>query len=147
MKGLTQTEMHRRSPRAGFLAFRTACGLLNRYATAVSTEWLAAAKADNGTYDMNLYTILSSGAGSQEAADLGARLSAWHDAMVAHERLLRVRATGHGCDDECAHAEARVLWREAVATFGARAQELVFLRSRAEATRRLKTPRTATAEL
>ena len=96
---------------------------------------------------MNLYTILSSGAGSQEAVDLGARLSAWHDAMVAHERLIRVGAKGHGCDDECAHAEARVLWREAVATFGTRAQELVFLRSRAEATRRSRTPVPAAAEL
>ena len=96
---------------------------------------------------MNLYTIVSSGAASREAADLSARLSAWHDAMVAHERLLRAGARGHGCDDECAHAEARDLWREAVATFGARARELVFLRSRAEAARRVKPPVSATAEL
>ena len=57
---------------------------------------------------MNPYTILSSGVGSGEAAALSVRLSAWHDAMVAHE---------------------------AVSTFGARAQELTFLRSRGQDTR------------
>ena len=35
------------------------------------------------------------------------------------------------CDDECPHVEARTLWAEALATFGARAGELTFLRSRA----------------
>jgi hypothetical protein len=86
---------------------------------------------------MNPYTILSSGLGTHEATDLGARLSAWHDAMVAHERRLRAGTTSDACDDECAHAEARALWSEAVATFGGRAQELTFLRSRAQETRRL----------
>lgn len=96
---------------------------------------------------MNLYTILSSGLGTHEATRLGARLSAWHDAMVAHERLLRAGAAGHDCDDECAHAEARVLWSEAVATFGARAQELIFLRSRAQDKRRSVASVTAAAVL
>ena len=82
---------------------------------------------------MNLYTTLSSGADSHEAATLGARLSAWHDTMVAHER--RLRAGGDACHDECAHAEAQALWPQAVATFGKRAQELTFLRSRAQAAR------------
>jgi|SoiMetStandDraft_5_1073268.scaffolds.fasta_scaffold44108_2 hypothetical protein len=85
---------------------------------------------------MNPYTILSSGLGAQEATDLSARLSAWHDAMVAHERRLRAETTSDSCDDECAHADARTLWAEAVATFGARAQQLTFLRSRAEQPRR-----------
>ena len=85
---------------------------------------------------MNPYTTLSSGVGSREAADLGARLSAWHDAMVAHERRLRAGATSDSCSDECAHAEARLLWAESVATLGARAQELTFLRSRAQHARR-----------
>lgn len=79
---------------------------------------------------MNPYTILSSGLGTPEAAALSARLSAWHDAMVSHERRLRIGSDP--CDDECPHAEARALWSEATATFGARAQELVFLRSRAQ---------------
>ena len=85
---------------------------------------------------MNPYTILSSGVGTHDAAALGGRLSAWHDAMVAHERRLRSGVTGDACDDECPHAEARALWSEAVNTFGARAQELTFLRSRAQDARR-----------
>ena len=85
---------------------------------------------------MNPYAILSSGVGRQEAAALGVRLAAWHDAMVAHERRLRAGTTSDACDDECPHGEARGLWAEAVATFGARAQELTFLRSRAQGTRR-----------
>jgi hypothetical protein len=85
---------------------------------------------------MNPYTMLSSGLGTHEATDLGARLSAWHDAMVAHERRLRAGTTNDACDDECPHAEAKALWSEALATFGARAQELTFLRSRAQGTTR-----------
>ena len=101
---------------------------------------------------MNPYTILSSALGPQEAASLSARLSAWHDAMVAHERRLRAGTTSDACDDECPHAEARALWSEAVATFGARAQELTFLRSRGQDTRRSVTttgaphPRSEAAE-
>jgi hypothetical protein len=62
---------------------------------------------------------------------LSARLAAWHDAMVAHERRLRGGQTGDRCDDECPHAEAQALWREAMDAFGPRAHELTFLRSRA----------------
>ena len=80
---------------------------------------------------MNPYTILSSGLGSDGAAALGARLSTWHDAMVAHERRLRAGTSDDDCDDECPHAAARILWSEAVASFGTRAEELTFLRSRA----------------
>jgi hypothetical protein len=82
---------------------------------------------------MNPYVMLGSGFGTNEATALSARLSAWHDAMVAHERRLRAGRTGDSCDDECPHAEARALWSEAVATFGSRAHELTFLRSRANA--------------
>ena len=89
---------------------------------------------------MNPYTMLSSGLDTHEAAVLSARLSAWHDAMVAHERRLRVGATTDACDDECPHAEARVLWAEAVAAFGARAHELAFLRSRGQGSRRPVSP-------
>jgi hypothetical protein len=84
---------------------------------------------------MNPYTSLSSGFGTQDATALGARLSAWHDAMVSHERRLRAGTTSDHCDDDCPHAEARRLWSDAVATFGARAQELIFLRARAQDTR------------
>lgn len=83
-----------------------------------------------GVY-MNPYEMLGSGSGTPEAAAVRARLSAWHDAMVAHERRLRAANSSERCDDECPHAEARLLWREAVAAFGPVARDLVFLRSRA----------------
>ena len=81
---------------------------------------------------MNPYTTLTAGQTTLEATALAARLSAWHDAMVAHERRLRSGLIADACDDECPHAEAPALWSEAVATFGLAAQELAFLRSRAE---------------
>jgi len=80
---------------------------------------------------MNPYAMVSSGVNTNEGASLAARLAAWHDAMVAHERKLRMDHAGEICDDECPHVEARLLWNEAVETFGSRAQELKFLRSRA----------------
>ena len=80
---------------------------------------------------MNPYAILGSGVGTEEAASLCVRLNAWHDAMVAHERRLRAVRTGHTCDEDCPHVEARTLWAEALATFGKRANDLAFLRSRA----------------
>ena len=80
---------------------------------------------------MNPYAIVSSGIGTAEAASLRARLMTWHDAMVAHERRLRGGPTTDACDDECPHVQARTLWADALATLGARASELTFLRSRA----------------
>ena len=62
---------------------------------------------------------------------LRARLEAWHDAMVTHERRLRIDPIANGCDDDCPHAEAPALWREAAAMLGSRSSELTFLRSRA----------------
>jgi hypothetical protein len=79
---------------------------------------------------MNPYALLGRRIASREAEDLSARLSAWHDAMVAHERSLR---TGDACDDECPHVEARALWSAAVEAFGHEADDLIFLRSRAGA--------------
>jgi hypothetical protein len=80
---------------------------------------------------MNPYGIVGSGIGTAEAAALRARLMAWHDAMVAHERRLRSRHRADVCDDECPHVDARTLWAETVAMLGPRANELTFLRSRA----------------
>ena len=80
---------------------------------------------------MSPYEFLSSSVGTAEAASLCVRLTAWHDAMVAHERRLRTGRTTDACDDECPHIEARALWTEALATLGPRASELTFLRSRA----------------
>jgi hypothetical protein len=72
--------------------------------------------------------------GSPEAASLGVRLTAWHDQMVTHER--RLRAGGDRCDEDCPHAEAQMLWTEAVETFGSDAHALEFLRSSARASAR-----------
>ena len=80
--------------------------------------------------DMNPYTIVGSSIGTPEAIALGARLASWHDAMVAHERKIRVGRVDT-CDEECPHAEARDLWVAAMELFSARAYELTFLRSRA----------------
>lgn len=79
---------------------------------------------------MNPYAMLASGSGDSTSSALAARLAAWHDAMVAHERRLRAGRTGDVCDEECPHVEARTLWAEALVAFGERAQELSFLRSR-----------------
>ena len=80
---------------------------------------------------MSPYAFLGSSVGTAEAASLCARLTAWHDTMVAHERRLRTGRSADVCDDECPHAEARTLWTEALATLGPRAGDLTFLRSRA----------------
>ena len=80
---------------------------------------------------MNPYAALGAGVGTSEAVSLRVRLRAWHDAMVAHERRLRTGGAGDRCDEECPHVEARALWAEALATFGTRANDLAFLRSRA----------------
>ena len=85
---------------------------------------------------MNLYTLLGYGVSTSEAAALSERLTTWHDAMVSHERRLRGGHAGDACDEDCPHADAPELWAEALTTFGDRADELSFLRSRAiDATR------------
>jgi hypothetical protein len=80
---------------------------------------------------MNPYSMPGSGNETSGASSLSARLAAWHDAMVAHERRLRAGRGGDACDEECSHAEARALWAEALEAFGERAHGLTFLRSRA----------------
>jgi hypothetical protein len=80
---------------------------------------------------MNPYAIADLGTDSADAASLRARLQAWHDAMVTHERRLRADPAADACDDDCPHVEATRLWREAAALLGSRATELTFLRSRA----------------
>jgi hypothetical protein len=82
---------------------------------------------------MNPYAIDSLGTDTVHAASLRARLEAWHDAMVTHERRLRSDPTADLCDDDCPHVEAVALWAEASAMLGARAGELRFLRSCAAA--------------
>jgi hypothetical protein len=104
---------------------------------------------------MNPYAIVGSSMATVDAASLRARLMAWHDAMVAHERRLRSANTTDMCHDECPHAEAPTLWAEVSTLLGARATELTFLRSRAASARQRPTSsvspsdpsRIATAEL
>lgn len=79
---------------------------------------------------MNPYVILASQVGTPEAASLCTRVTAWHDAMVSHERRRRRMPKHEVCDDDCPPAEARALWTEAVAIFGVSAAILSFLRSR-----------------
>lgn len=76
--------------------------------------------------NMNVYRRLGYAGGTPEALYLAERLVAWHDAMVAHERRVGAR-----CDDDCPHADAQMLWCEALETFGAGAHELRFLARRA----------------
>lgn len=80
---------------------------------------------------MKPYAIAVLGTDTADAASLRARLLAWHDAMVAHERRLQMNPTADLCDDECPHVDATALWNEASAMLGPRASELTFLRSRA----------------
>jgi len=80
---------------------------------------------------MKLYSLVGAAIGTAEAAALSRRLAAWHDAMVAHERRLESGRPDDGCGEECAHVDARALWADALSTFGDRAHELLFLRSRA----------------
>jgi hypothetical protein len=91
--------------------------------------WRAPAGKEVGS-DMNPYSMVTFGNGTPEATALSARLAAWHDAMVAHDRKIRA-GRQEVCDDECPHAYARTLWDEALEVLGDRAHELTFLRSRA----------------
>jgi hypothetical protein len=76
---------------------------------------------------MNVYKSIGYAAGTPEALSLAARLSAWHDAMVAHQRPADTARVTR-CDDDCPHAEARSLWREAMDIFGGYAEQMTFLR-------------------
>jgi hypothetical protein len=80
---------------------------------------------------MNPYAMLASRAETSEAEALCARLRAWHDSMVEHERRLRNAASADACGEDCPHGEAATLWAEALANFGIRAHALDFLRTRA----------------
>jgi hypothetical protein len=76
---------------------------------------------------MNVYKSVGYAVGTPEALALAARLSAWHDAMVAHQRPADTDRITR-CDGDCPHAEARSLWHDAMEMFGDRADQLGFLR-------------------
>jgi hypothetical protein len=77
---------------------------------------------------MTLYTALANAVGSREAHELAHRLAVWHDAMVRHRRRTG-GFRGPLCDVDCPHADAEVLWSEALEAYGERAHELRFLRT------------------
>jgi hypothetical protein len=79
------------------------------------------------------YIAIAHQIGSSDALALGRQLTAWHDRMVTHQRVL-MTAAGRGCDDACPHADAVELWREAVERFGDAADRLTFLKTIANGT-------------
>lgn len=81
---------------------------------------------------MNMYINLGNHVGTLEARELAEQLVVWHDAMVKHLRVSDP-PRGSKCHDECPHKQAALLWSAASDIFGARAGELVFLRSHAQA--------------
>ena len=85
---------------------------------------------------MNVYKSIGHAVGTPEALALAARLSAWHDAMVAHQRPADTARLTR-CDDDCPHAEAESLWLEAVDLFGGYAEQMGFLRRHGSAAHHL----------
>jgi hypothetical protein len=89
---------------------------------------------------MNIYRRLGDQVATSAARELAEQLVAWHDAMVKHLRVLSSRE-GAQCGEECPHEDAAALWTAAQQTFGAKARELVFLRSHGQQRRRTSLPR------
>jgi hypothetical protein len=87
--------------------------------------------AERVTY-MNPYLVFGSRGSTPEATWVADLMSAWHDAMVVHERRLRDPRSSDTCSEECPHAEAEGLWTEALEVFGDRARDLTFLRKYAD---------------
>jgi hypothetical protein len=79
---------------------------------------------------MTVYHSMGTAIGTADALELAQRLAAWHDAMVVHQRRSE-SADANACDEDCPHTEARLLWLEALGTYGDRAHALRFLRQHA----------------
>ena len=78
---------------------------------------------------MSLYTRLVAGAqATTDGRDLARALDQWHDEMVRHQRHLTRAVAGEACSEECAHAVAAELWKEARRVLGPGANRLEFLR-------------------
>ena len=75
---------------------------------------------------MNIYKSIAHMVGTADALALSEHLSAWHDAMVAHQRPADTPRSTE-CDGDCPHAAATPLWIEAVNVFGDHAARLTFL--------------------
>ena len=89
---------------------------------------------------MNIYRRLGDQVGTGEARELAEQLVAWHDAMVKHLRVLGSRHEAL-CGEDCPHEDAASLWTAAQGAFGARARDLMCLRSHGQRTRMATTPR------
>lgn len=76
---------------------------------------------------MNPYAMLAQ-PGHEPPRQFLEELRQWHDEMVLHQRFVR-RLGPDGCADDCPHAAARRLWKEARAVLGAAANNLTFLRA------------------
>ena len=87
---------------------------------------------------MNIYRRLGDEVATIEAREIAEQLVAWHDAMVKHVRVLASRQDAR-CGEDCPHDDAASLWVAAEATFGARARQLVFLRSHGKSRRQATT--------
>jgi hypothetical protein len=86
---------------------------------------------------VDVYRQVACRVGTNQALALAHELSAWHDAMVSHQRTLgRLGFSLDACADwdDCAHALARALWQQATDVLGPHANELAFLRTCASQT-------------
>ena len=80
---------------------------------------------------LDVYRQVAYRVGTNQALALAHELSAWHDAMVSHQRTLgRLGFSLDACAgwDECAHALARELWQQATEVLGPHADDLAFLK-------------------
>jgi hypothetical protein len=75
---------------------------------------------------MNIYRSIAHMVGTADALALSEQLSAWHDAMVAHQRPADTLGSSE-CDPECPHAMAKSLWQNAIDVLGHHAARLTFL--------------------
>jgi len=88
---------------------------------------------------MNIYRRLGDEVATTEAREIAEQLVAWHDAMVKHLRVLASRQDAR-CGEDCPHEDAVSLWAAAQAMFGARARQLMFLRSHSKTRRQATAP-------
>ena len=89
---------------------------------------------------MHIYRRLGDQVGTGEARELAEQLVAWHDAMVKHLRVLDSRHDAQ-CGEDCPHEDAAFLWTAAQGAFGARARDLMFLRSHGQRRRVASMPK------
>lgn len=77
---------------------------------------------------LHVYRHLANLTGTNDALSLAHDLNRWHDQMVRHERTIKALGFS-GCDgeDDCPHARARDLWRQAQEVFGPDAGALAYL--------------------